>query len=291
MPTTCTAGTGAGTATRTGPCAVVPVAASTAVAPLLGVSGPGTVLARFPTAVYVQVGDGTRTGTVLAVVTSDGLRLPNALVVAATACSAPFATHGADRCAVVDGALELDGVRYRPVRTWTPRTSTDGVLRPEAVDGLTTLLAAAAPPHTGAVGARLHAGTARLARALRTGAGLVRAADGLLGLGPGLTPAGDDVLAGVLLTYAHLGPGLPELAARVRSRADSTTALSADLLRHAGAGRAAPPVLGLLDALVGTRPPAPPLAALLAVGSTSGHDTATGVLLAARVLLDRPEDA
>ncbi len=74
-------------------------------------------------------------------------------------------------------------------------------------------------------------------------------------------------------------------------RGDATSALSADLLRHAGEGRAAPPVLGLLDALVGARPVVPALADLLAVGSTSGHDTATGVLLAARALLDRPEDA
>jgi hypothetical protein len=76
----------------------------------------------------------------------------------------------------------------------------------------------------------------------------------------------------------------------VHRRAGRTTTLSADLLRHAGAGRAAPPVLDLLDALAGSRPVAPALAGLLAVGSTSGHDTATGVLLAARALLDAPED-
>jgi hypothetical protein len=264
-------------AVRTRPGLDVPAAVSAAVAPLLRTPATGTVLARFPAAVYVRLAS----GAVLAVVTSDGLRLPNALVVAATSRTAPFARQVPDDSAeVADGALGVDGVRYRPVRSWTPRERTAGALQPAAVAALDDLLA----PRSGA---RLRAATARLADALRSGDGLPAAADALLGLGPGLTPAGDDVLAGVLVTTAHLGSGSPVLAARVRERAGSTTALSADLLRHACEGRAAPPLLGLLDALVGARPVAPALAALLAVGSTSGHDTATGVRLAARALLER----
>ena len=264
----------------------VPVAASTAVAPLLRTAAPVVVLACFPTAVYARL----PSGEVLAVVTSDGLRLPNALVVAAASADLPFARHtGATRGAVTGGALELDGVRYRPVRTWTPRRSTAGVLSAPAVDEL----AAALPrsPHAGEVARRLRDGTALLAGALCAGDALDGTAAALVGLGPGLTPAGDDVLAGALVTCAHLGDGAPRLAAAVRRRAAATTALSADLLRHAGHGRAAPPVLDLVAALVGDRPVAPALARLLAVGSTSGHDTGTGVLVAARALLDRQEDA
>ncbi len=257
----------------------VPVVASSAVAPRLRTPATGRVLAAFPAAVYVRL-DG---GSVLALVTRDGLRLPSALVVAAAAGELPVARHSAGAHAdVLDGALRLDGVRYRPVRTWTPRQATEGALLPGAVDGLAGRLPPS--PHAGEVAVRLAAGAAALAAALRTGTGLERAADLLLGLGPGLTPAGDDLLAGVLLTHAHLGTGLPSLAAHLRERADATTALSADLLRHAGAGRGAPPVLGLLDALVGARPVGPALTALLEVGSSSGHDTATGVLTAARVL-------
>jgi hypothetical protein len=239
MPTTC--------AVRTAVRSDVPVAASTAVVPLLRTPARGTVLARFPAAVYVRLDD----GAVLAVVTSDGLRLPNALVVAAPSRDAPFARRPTG-AAVLDGALEVDGVRYRPCGPGRRARRRTGVLRPAAVVELAARLAG--PPHTGAVGARLSAATARLGAALRTGDGLVEAADALLGLGPGLTPAGDDVLAGALVTSAHLGPGLPALVAHVHRRADATTALSADLLRHACAGRAAPPVLDLLDALVGARP-------------------------------------
>ena len=261
----------------------VPVAVSAAVAPLLRRPAAAAVLASFPAAVYVRLDS----GPVLALVTSDGLRLPCALVVAATRAQEPFGA-AVRTAAVADGALVLDGVRYRAVRTWTPRERTAGRLQPAAVRELGALLGPA--PHTGEVAGRLRAGTARLAAALRTGDGLAGAAEALVGLGPGLTPAGDDVLAGALVTSAQLAHPLPALATRVARRAGATTALSADLLRHAGAGRAATPVLGLLDALVGARPVGPALTDLLAVGSTSGHDTATGVLLAAQGLLDLEED-
>lgn len=261
----------------------VPVVASTAVGGLLRRSTPATVLARFPAAVYVLLPD----GAVLSVVASDGLRLPNALVVTATSAQAPFAGHDpGTAAAVTDGDLLVGAVRYRPVRSWAPRETTAGRLRPDAVAELAALVAAAPSRHTGEVAVRLRAGAGALADAVRTGDG--HAADALLGLGPGLTPAGDDLLAGALVTCAHLGGGLPELASRVRRRGHLTTALSADLLRHACAGRAAPPVLGLVDALVGARPVAPALTDLLALGATSGADTATGVLVAARALLDRP---
>jgi len=275
------------TAPPVGPTPAVPVAVSTAVAPLLRTPTPATVLARFPAAVYVRM----PSGAVLAVVTSDGLRLPSALVTAGTARDAPLDRHTPGAAAVADGKLVVDGVRYRPVRTWTPRTSTDGVLRRAAVAELAARLARAPSPHRGEVALRLRTGAARLGEALRTGHRLAGAADALLGLGPGLTPAGDDVLAGALLTCAHVGHAVPALADRVHAREEATTALSADLLRHAAAGRAAPPVLGLLDAVVGAGPVAPALDRLLAVGSTSGSDTATGVRLAAEALLDRPEDA
>ena len=259
----------------------VPVAVSTAVAPLLGRPATGVVVASFPAAVYVRL-DG---GRVLAVVASDGLRLPNALVLAASSREAPFAqVRAGDPAAVTGGALVLAGLRCRPVRAWAPRERTGGTLQADAVDALDALLSAAPPVHTGEVARRLRAATTRLGDALRGRDDLAGAADALVGLGPGLTPAGDDVLAGVLVTHVHLGHRLDALTAQVVRRAGATTALSAELLRHAGEGRAAPPVLGLLDALVGARPVRPALLALLAVGSTSGADTATGVLLAARSL-------
>jgi hypothetical protein len=83
-----------------------------------------------------------------------------------------------------------------------------------------------------------------------------RAARSLAGLGPGLTPAGDDLLAGAAATVAGLGEavGLNGLAwsawlaaltgPEARAR---TTALSAKLLELAALGTVLRPVLPLLD--------------------------------------------
>jgi len=97
----------------------------------------------------------------------------------------------------------------------------------------------------------------------------------LIGLGPGLTPEGDDVVAGVAAVVAS-GPW-PEalreawlgalLGADLRRR---TTALSATLLELAAAGMGPEP----LQALVGGRMAA--LDRLLRVGHTSGRAYALG---------------
>jgi len=77
------------------------------------------------------------------------------------------------------------------------------------------------------------------------------------------------------------------LGRHVSARAgERTTALSATLLRCATDGLAAQPVLDLVDALVGRQPLEPALRALLAVGHTSGHDSARGVHVAAAALLE-----
>ena len=114
---------------------------------------------------------------------------------------------------------------------------------------------------------------------------------GLLGRGPGLTPAGDDLLAGLLLGLAG-SPGLrdPLAAAVLRHAPARTTWLSAELLRHAVAGHGVPAAVMVADAMAGHGPPdALPraLPALLAVGHTSGAALARGLLLAAETLAGR----
>ena len=95
----------------------------------------------------------------------------------------------------------------------------------------------------------------------------------LVGLGPGLTPAGDDVLAAMLLTLSAV-PGTQSavraLVAETAPLLARTTALSATLLRHAAAGRGIPEVTELVDALAGSGDLAAATARLLAVGHSSG---------------------
>ncbi|MBL8341527.1 MAG: DUF2877 domain-containing protein [Rubrivivax sp.] len=110
----------------------------------------------------------------------------------------------------------------------------------------------------------------------------------VLGLGPGLTPSGDDFLGGIFFALAHAprpawaGP-LPGLHARMRRACDTATnvisaALLGDLMR--GTGYRA--LHEMLEALHARRPEAigPAARALLRVGASSGADLLCGLLLA-----------
>ncbi|NPD05610.1 DUF2877 domain-containing protein [Nocardioides sp. zg-1308] len=108
--------------------------------------------------------------------------------------------------------------------------------------------------------------------------------DRLLGRGPGLTPLGDDVLAGWFLTRAALGLPDPALVADLRRRLGVTTLLSATLLDCALRGEALPELAAWL-----ADPTAAATDALLAVGATSGAGLLAGAGLAlASVSTDRP---
>ncbi|MDX6324524.1 MAG: hypothetical protein QOK15_878 [Nocardioidaceae bacterium] len=104
----------------------------------------------------------------------------------------------------------------------------------------------------------------------------------LLGRGPGLTPLGDDVLSGWLVTAVTTGhEALPPVRDAVAGYAARTTLLSATLLGCAARGEALPQVRDLLHSLDG-----PPEASeraldrLVAVGGTSGAGLALGCLTA-----------
>lgn len=105
----------------------------------------------------------------------------------------------------------------------------------------------------------------------------------LVGHGPGLTPLGDDVLAGWLVTRVAAGAPDPAVADAVRRLRGRTTALSATLLDCALRGEALPELRAWLTALGS---PAEPVAAeaLEAVGATSGTGLRTGAALALRSL-------
>jgi hypothetical protein len=137
-----------------------------------------------------------------------------------------------------------------------------------------------------------------LARAAREQdmTGVEEATRGLAGLGPGLTPAGDDVLAGFAAVLALLSARISAnrtsrshvsevIAAVARPR---TTMLSGVLLEHAARGEVAERLgeMLLTLALPAEESGAVLYAAdkLLAFGGTSGGDTLLGVLLGLRVL-------
>jgi hypothetical protein len=210
----------------------VPVAAPTALAGLLrGPARAAVVRGVFPTAVYLDAGD-----EVVALVTSDALRLPCALVLAVPAGSRPFAGIQPGVVATMgEGAVAIGDRQFLVRRWWRPAPVP--LLHPgPALASQARALEALLPPPP----AELPADP----RAWRPGT--------LVGLGPGLTPAGDDVLAAMLLTLCA-APGaasaLAALSAETVPLLTRTTALSATLLRHATAGRGIPEVTRLVEAL------------------------------------------
>jgi hypothetical protein len=146
-----------------------------------------------------------------------------------------------------------------------------GVARPAGVAGALSGGGVTRPPR---------AAVAALLAALRSGdvAARRRAALALLGRGPGLTPEGDDLLAGACLTAAATGDPVA-LAPDLRTL---TTPLSATLLELAAAGAGPKPVHALLD-LTGEGWRAA-LCELEGLGASSGRAIALGVGAAAAVL-------
>ena len=107
----------------------------------------------------------------------------------------------------------------------------------------------------------------------------------LLGRGDGLTPAGDDVLAGALVAGRATGhPALPRWRREtVRVLATRrTTAVSVGMLRSAIDGWATPQLADVVEALCGGDSAEPALGGavdrLLAVGHSSGRHLLDGVL-------------
>lgn len=112
----------------------------------------------------------------------------------------------------------------------------------------------------------------------RTGEAAAR----LIGLGPGLTPSGDDLLVGIeAALHALAQPSAGFLALAMGGVDGRTTELAATLLRHAAAGEFAERLHTLLAALLGSDDETVPAAIDRAVawGATSGTDCLIGVLI------------
>ena len=101
----------------------------------------------------------------------------------------------------------------------------------------------------------------------------------LAGLGPGLTPSGDDVLAGILLVASLTERFSPS---ELRTAVDTarTHDISRSFLRWAANGYSIEPVHVLLQAIATGRPSDEAEHAVAVIGATSGHDLLLGLRLA-----------
>jgi hypothetical protein len=219
-----------------------------------GASRTGRVLASFPRSVYVEVG-----GAVVALVSIDAPPGPLHLRVDPLPRPAPGSRIRVDR-------LVSSSARWRP-------PAVDATLLRRHASAAGPWLAGAArsnlagDPAVDAAGAGLRSGD------LRT------VVDALAGRGAGLTPAGDDVLGGILLVLATAGHDRRELHEAVATA--RTHAISRAFLAWAARGQVVEPVHLLLAALATDDAVAARRhqGAVLALGHTSGADLVLGLRL------------
>lgn len=250
-------------------------------------SDDAEVIGRFPTALYIR----TTSGRVLALVTRDGVALPNAVVLPVLSGAAAIRSVG-DRVAVGAGEVRADGLTIRVVGTFPTRPRLVDHELESLLDGLGRVA-----ERLGDHGRDLPLEDFVVALEEQDPALVCDAVTALVGVGPGLTPAGDDVLAGALALVAcaaatghRILAGFADALAetvldRCRGR---TTSLSETLLGHAAVGEMAGPARQLVRRLAAGRPGDAALDRLLRVGGSSGHDLALGLVLGGRaVAMDR----
>jgi hypothetical protein len=253
------------------PAMTVRAAAASGNYPLI--AGPittGVVLGSFSQAVIIGLDSGPGPWA-LSLLGPLAARVPNGVLLGGGMAD-PGTHRPGDRVTIGGGEIAIGGRRISVVRRWNSRVFR---VAPGEAEVLALTSAAAASVR----GVPLSAITA-LERGLLAGdaAPAIRA---LVGLGDGLTPGGDDVLAGVLTGLQATG-GLPDLAAQVGKLVldrvlGRTSVLSAELLRLAAAGHACVEALGVLRAVHTGHQIPDALHRLLSIGHTSGADLATGL--------------
>ncbi|HEX6148628.1 DUF2877 domain-containing protein [Nocardioides sp.] len=231
--------------------------------------GPVPILHRSPQAIYVDVG-----GWCVGVLAPRAAQVPCGL--RATGVADLDDVVSGDPAAYVScGTLHVGSCALpvgRIVETYVPRVRREVVLKKA-----TPVTVQATPPATVAGFAASHLADRRIDAAT---------ADDLLGRGEGLTPLGDDVLAGWLALHRAAGVPTPDVEEVVRGATERTTLLSATLLDCAQHGEVLPEYAAWLRALGTDEEPAR-VRALHAVGATSG----AGLHLGATVALDSLREA
>ena len=295
-------------------------AASSALRPMLaGPARPAELLGLSRGALYLKA---TGQPGVLVVLCHDAVRLPCGLLLATTAAEVPLTTLAprAARSAsfmIGDNAVTWLGpaglVVVRAVREWAPVRPARGEVAASALAAVRAVTMRAMLGGAGLSGLGLSGlglsglglsglglsgadtgidsrAAAGLADAARDYEASATVAARLLGSGPGLTPSGDDVLAGFLAGAVAFGLDAARLRQAIADLAPArTTALSAALLWHAARGECIDELGAVADVLTGQRSDnsGHALSRLLSIGHTSGAALALGLVIAAESAVGR----
>ncbi len=269
---------------------VEPAVASLAIRELMhGPRRDGRVIGTADGMVLAEFGGVTSEPRVIVIGAPHAVRLPNSVTTPAVPLNAPPGTH----VRAGDERLTIAGITVAPLRWWDPVPVLGPLSRARLDHGATTL-ARICGQSQHAPGLPGHNGPAALAACCAEGdlASAAEHAESLVGLGPGLVPAGDSVLCGMLLALRLLGGAIPGgtrpvwlagwLSATVTAYArERTIPLGASTLWCAARGQAPAEVSALLHGLAGDEPVEPAARKLQSTGSWLA-DIAWGIVAGCR---------
>ena len=244
---------------------------------LAGSPGPARWLGSFPTACYLQLGS----GEVIAVLTADAVQLPIGLTLPWPSSQLDLRLLAPDGCPVTVGTgrstqLRLGRLRIEVTGQRDAALYYCGQPRQRFEPEAETLLEAGTLPEFG---------PDELSQLFTEPAAVVGR---LLGRGPGLTPAGDDLLCGALAATVLFGLPRTALAevvlGRLAASPSATTSLSRQLLLSAVDGDGLTELQELGQALCQPAATAAERAwrRLLRIGHSSGAALGIGLLAGAR---------
>ena len=262
--------------------------ASIAIHGLLTVPRTAEVLGTSAYAVWLSVED-----SVIVVSTRDATRLPNGVEIAADAGDDLFrSVHRGATADIGRGTITFVDMAVSIGRWWDPRPALPHLSAAQLGTSIKGLRATV----TGIDATSLTAGLQRLSPTT-----LLTAAKTLLGKGSGLTPEGDDYLAGAIAAVRLFGEALrlapaEQLISQVSRPLTTlaevrTTTFSAALLGYALRGQVAQPAGRLIQALAGRGDIDKAYARLQQVGHSSGPALAAGIVLGAQSLVEFISDS
>lgn len=125
--------------------------------------------------------------------------------------------------------------------------------------------------------------------------GVAEKAEGIIGFGPGLTPAMDDFISGLMISFIYLGnyynldvSQIYKLNKKIINQLlNKTTKVSSQMLKHSAIGETNDAVRELLNSLISNLDQQSIIPALLTTinyGETSGTDTVLGIYVGCKIL-------
>lgn len=276
----------------------LPLAARSIASPiahLFSVPGPGQVIATFERSCYLDLN-----GRIVALVAPELLNGPLNVVLAHLPEKAMSRVSTTHRVRMSSGSLEIEDVLMVDLSradVWNAQLAPLGHVDRNALQARLDVIkvvlddaSAESLADAASRPARASEGMDALYSALRhqDAETLAHAAERLVGFGQGLTPSGDDVLAGMLIAHHLVRPtaGLAVSDIVKEVAVGRTTRISIAYLEAASQGNAGEAWHAFARTLEGTHDGMRTATRrIMAFGETSGADMLTGFVLAAEALL------